>query len=223
MNKKQTIRLNEAQLKQIVTEAVKKILREGKVVNNKPYFDKFYSNGTPQGKKVLPGEELYNGLKLDGTTSASDWDLRGNYTDDMHNSDIEHMRTALTKAQDKLSKGEALSLDDVDFLPNRTKLQNAMQKHNQRHANSYPAYEKNVWGSKEQQDKMFTDKKKDREKFAEMLHINGISLAEYKAMSEREKGECWEHYDSYNSPRARRARMWDEMGDPNWDNIYDNL
>lgn len=40
MNRKQVIRINENQLKQIVMESVEQILREGKVTNNKPYFKK---------------------------------------------------------------------------------------------------------------------------------------------------------------------------------------
>jgi len=53
MNKKQTIRINESQLRRIVSESVKKLMREGTFFNHKPdefgrdYFEeaKEYANG----------------------------------------------------------------------------------------------------------------------------------------------------------------------------------
>jgi hypothetical protein len=61
-------------------ESVKKVLNEGKKVNNNPYFDEYYSgNGGPKGRKIKPGEKIYNGLNPDGSDSSSDWDLKGNH------------------------------------------------------------------------------------------------------------------------------------------------
>ena len=65
--------------------------------------------------------------------------------------------------------------------------------------------------------------KRERAKIADMLRINGITLDEYRKMTEKEQDECWDEYDHYYSPRAIRHREWEEMGDPDWDMIYDNL
>ena len=48
-----------------------RILSEGKVVNNKPYFDICRINGKPTGKKAKPGQEL-------SMSNTYDWDLGGN-------------------------------------------------------------------------------------------------------------------------------------------------
>lgn len=50
--KKNKIKLTESRLKQIVAESVKKVLREGKTINNKPFFSR-------AGRYMKPGEELH--------------------------------------------------------------------------------------------------------------------------------------------------------------------
>jgi len=47
-NMKQTIRLTESELKHLIRESVKKILKEGKKVNHKPYF----------GPNIRPGDPI---------------------------------------------------------------------------------------------------------------------------------------------------------------------
>ena len=69
--RKNIVRLTESQLRKIVKEATMRILSEGKVVNNKPYFDICRINGKPTGKKAKPGQEL-------SMSSTYDWDLGGN-------------------------------------------------------------------------------------------------------------------------------------------------
>ena len=231
MSKKQVIRLNESQLRQIIKESVNKILKEGKKVNNKPYFDKYYSNETPKGEKVKPGQTIYNGLKTDGTYSPSDWDLKGNHR--QKNGGLS--RRGLKDLIDKISVSGGIESpyfqELIDDSEKELKLQKAMQKHNQRVKNYM--YSGNhgensdrlhtLWGSKEQEDETHQNQMKNRKEWAEMLKVNGISLKEYSEMGEDEQDECWEYYREWNSPRNRRARYWDEIGDPNWDNIYDNL
>ena len=56
MKKKQVIRINENQIRKIVTESVKRVLKEGKLVNNKPFF----KNDNIGGKDILPGDEIWN-------------------------------------------------------------------------------------------------------------------------------------------------------------------
>ena len=65
--------------------------------------------------------------------------------------------------------------------------------------------------------------KRERAQIADMLRINGITLDEYRKMTDEEQNECWDEYNDYYSPRAIRHREWEEMGDPDWDMIYDNL
>lgn len=62
MTEKQTIRLNESQLKQIVTESVKRALLEGKYINNKPFFKKYDDNDT--FRDVYPHEFVYDRAEL---------------------------------------------------------------------------------------------------------------------------------------------------------------
>jgi len=231
MKKKQVIRINENQLKQIVMESVKKVLNEGKKVNNNPYFDEYYSgNGGPKGRKIKPGEKIYNGLNPDGSDSSSDWDLKGNHRQNGGLSNQEFMDIA-KKIPEKDGYKSPYFQQLIDDMTKENELQQKMQKHNQRLNNyMYSGYHSEddprlhtLWGSKEQEDETHALQMKNRKKWAEMLKVNGISLKDYKSMSEKEQDDCWEYYKSWNSPRNRRARYWDEIGDPNWDNIYDNL
>lgn len=228
-------RLTESRLRGLIRESIKQVLREGKVENNKPFFDKYYSNVQPKGRKVKPGEHIYNGLDKNGASDFGNWDLRGNYTPEMKKADDEifNQIIAAFKSGDE-EEGYRLfkQAGNQSYRPNYDKLQQAMQKHNERAANSY-MYNGNhsedsdrlhtLWGSPEQQDEKHQMELKQRREMAEMLQVNGISLKEYQKMSEEQKGECWDYYRDWSSPRNRRAREWNEMGDPNWDQIYDNL
>lgn len=231
---KRIVKLKESDLHRIISESVKRVLSEGSKENNKPYFSKFYSSGHPTNKKARPGEKLYNGLEDNGEKSSwSDWDLRGNYTDDMKKSDDAVWDEFMDAVNDKdIERAKDVVAKHGSFTPNRDNLQNAMQKHNERARNNYMhnmgVGEENpkahtLWGSKEQQDVSHEMDMKEKRKWVEMLKANGVSLREYNSMSEDEKAECWDYYRDWSSPRARRARMWDEMGDPNWDQIYDHL
>jgi hypothetical protein len=57
MNKKQVIRINENQLKQIVMESVKRVLNEGKFINHK-HLDWNSPYATPEGR--AKASERYN-------------------------------------------------------------------------------------------------------------------------------------------------------------------
>lgn len=53
--KKNTIKLTEGELKKIISESVKRVLNEGKYINNKPYFLNQDYNGDMY--EVLPGQK----------------------------------------------------------------------------------------------------------------------------------------------------------------------
>ena len=62
MYRKNRIRLNESQLRRIVKESVKRVLLEGKNINNKPFFKKYDDNGT--FRDVYPHEFAYDGDEM---------------------------------------------------------------------------------------------------------------------------------------------------------------
>ena len=146
-------------------EATMKVLSEGKVVNNKPYFDSYYSGGEPTGKKVRPGRYL----SVDG---YNDWDLRGN----AKSRGIE--QKFVSPEQDeyrKTHKGDDFDFDELDALPKTdyVNLRDAMRKHNDRiknyKLNGHRYSSENdryatLWGSKEAEDELAKDRAKERQR-----------------------------------------------------------
>lgn len=183
--RKNIVRLTESQLRDIVKEATIKILSEGKVVNNKPYFDRYYSDGSPMGKKAKPGQELYmrvlpdlddddwddpNIYKYDDMFDPCDWDLKGN----MKSRGIEYnpfTPEQIEYMMARMKDGHVVDPDTDEYyktLPETeySKLWNAMKKHNDRIENyksndSYPeSHERSytLWGSRESDEELAKDR-----------------------------------------------------------------
>ena len=53
---KRTIGLNEFELKRMIAESVRRVLKEGKRVNNKPMFKQWTANGRPYGAEETIGK-----------------------------------------------------------------------------------------------------------------------------------------------------------------------
>ena len=107
MNKKQVIRINENQLKQIVTETVKRVLNEGKKVNNKLFFSTSKSNrysqykDTPEGF-IPKGEYIDTDDQMDnvygkGWENMSDDEFNRSRNNDKHRQTIRHNARANDK------------------------------------------------------------------------------------------------------------------------------
>lgn len=110
------IKLSENKLKQIIAETVKKVLFEGKFVNNKPYF---YSNKLP----VKPGEMVDdepNSFETDNhdlywpndenNKGAND---RAKHNDRVHKYDIEWYEDTIYD-----DDGNASPFTDCNIIPN---------------------------------------------------------------------------------------------------------
>lgn len=60
---KKTIRMNERELHRLISESVKRVLMEGKVVNNKPYFRK--SDGSYYKPGDVVSKDDYDKMSFD--------------------------------------------------------------------------------------------------------------------------------------------------------------
>ena len=211
---KKQIHLTENELYSLIKESVTKILNEGKKVNNKPYFKDscVYNRNCPKGKYIKPGEYIYD---------SEDCILK------------------------KRIEGQPNELQDVNTVANRRYGYNFIDLDNDEREdvldyvkdwNDFSRYYNNAIKHNEravkydEKGKLIGDpladvkgNKRERAQIADMLRINGITLDEYRKMTKKEQNECWDEYNDYYSPRAMRHREWEEMGDPDWDMIYDNL
>ena len=176
---KNIVRLTESQLRKIVKEATIKILSEGKVVNNKPYFDICRINGKPTGKKAKPGQEL-------SMSNTYDWDLGGNARS--HGIEKQYFSPE-QKAYINAHTGDDGEFygdfEEFDVLPDSdyTKLWKAIKKHNDRVKNyknnghRYPANDDRyvtLWGTKESDEELANDRAEEREsKLRELRRKNG--------------------------------------------------
>lgn len=133
--KNKKIRITEGELRGIINKTIRRIVNEGKVVNNKPYFSEYYSGRTPKGTKIKAGRKAY----IDG---YSDWDLEGNAKEmgvSKYNPDLYR---AMKKHNDRVSNYK-------------------LNGHRYGEANDRYA---TLWGSKEAEDELLKDRKEERER-----------------------------------------------------------
>jgi hypothetical protein len=149
------INITESELKQIIVESVKKVLTEGKTINNKPYFP--YEHGN---RFVNPGEEIRfdKNWKIPQNVLDKFWRTKG-FEDD---------KDAWYAACD--STDERLTTEQ--YLEIITQLKNDMHKHNHRAIHNYSTdFETGETYPRFDRE---GDIRHSKAKFKNLLHNNGI-------------------------------------------------
>jgi hypothetical protein len=213
MKQKQSIKLNESQLRQIIKESIVNIVNEGKIVNNRPFFNRSDFDSKPY-LEYRPGYVLDKDSMI--PLDKLDKDKLSSITSKYKGTDMEY-------------KPETWDIDDRnrwnDFWDDHeTRARNATDIHNKRTENYYNPLgsdrKKFVYGSKKA--------KEYEEGFRNALKRIGMTYNEFIKLPKWEQDKMTMEWDAGRTPTRpkslidpweefeRQAEMHAEMGDPGW-------
>ena len=194
---KRKIRLTESDLHDIIKESVKRVLNEGKVVNNRPIFNYNSYNKAKPGKKV-DVFHFTDGSEFAPSPRDDYYQLFG-YKDrkDFYNEP-----------------------DDDKFDRIKTNFKDGTFKHNERARTKYDEKGNPMFGDEYYNKQFNKDKKENRKelkRFLRMLRLNKISKEDFNNSSKEEQEAYWNKL--YAQERDEEDKWRKEQA--YWKNVMD--